>query len=794
MKTKFTRIGKRSLAVVLTLMIALSTMFVGMVPVNAASGTITVYFKNTVGWSKVYAYFYSGSYWSDDKGSGANGIAGGPIEMSKVSGTTDVYSCTYTGNYSQYIAFTKDSQAGYGNFHNTSAVYRGDFSTSKPMYTPNTTSSGSYNGTTYYSNGTWSAYSSGGSSGGGDTPATGDYYLHFGGTDSDLPNGSNKSKAMTKDTSNNSYYVELTGDELTSNFFFTISSNSSAAFTGAIIDSSNNGNVIDKDKSTGFSTEGKENGQKHFLLISGKPSGTKKIRITFTGSLTSGGKASNKSIYVTDLTVRPEWKLNINGTSTKMNKVSGTNVYTLDVNLDNSGEYPFNVMYDSEDEDLYFKLPSTVNDFINAGQTNCVYEEPYSILNARGGTYTFSFDTASYKLTIAYEVLLSATANIPPTVYVGDEFSITVDAIPTADAGLTGSYTYYLCEGSTVLAHKTVAATSYTFNTSFATAGPHNLSVYVTGTKGDKTVRSNTITGEISVNKFEGAVTLSASTLKPFINETDVVLTASAKMLASISPQKFTFEKDGVVLYTGSYNSYTVPASTFTTAGDYTFTVTVLYNNGKTVSGTLTVTAIEKPAQMDVDIYFKTSSTYDYQPKLTVNGASVNGWTKALYLGPSYSGAVKFYWYKTTINVSTTAATTLVFRTNGTDMNATYKGVLSNTSYYFGVDNLMNGTQVVNLSAEPEYIRNYFHTALNMVYGNTSGDNTVGFTRIGDNIHKMGALVGTMLTVASVTEVQKLSASVAEYNPLQTMLFDANLDGQVNVKDATLIQKAIAGM
>lgn len=120
-----------------------------------------VFFKNTVNWSNVYVYFYNGSYWSDTQGSGSNGIASGPNGMSKVYGMEDIYAYDYNGNYSQYISFTKDSQEGYNNFNNTEAVYRSDFSFSSPLYTPETTPSGTLNNSTtpYYNNGTWSTFS-----------------------------------------------------------------------------------------------------------------------------------------------------------------------------------------------------------------------------------------------------------------------------------------------------------------------------------------------------------------------------------------------------------------------------------------------------------------------------------------------------------------------------------------------------------------------------------------------------------------------------------------------------------
>ena len=135
----------------------LMLLVVGTSNAWGASGTITIYFKNTVNWSNVYVYFYKSDYWGDN-GSGSStsssNFASGPKQMTYDS-NLGLYKYTYTGTYSAYIAFTKDFQSNYNNFWQTSAVYRGDFSTSKPIYVPHTESNKSRNNTTYYNNGDW---------------------------------------------------------------------------------------------------------------------------------------------------------------------------------------------------------------------------------------------------------------------------------------------------------------------------------------------------------------------------------------------------------------------------------------------------------------------------------------------------------------------------------------------------------------------------------------------------------------------------------------------------------------
>lgn len=173
MKTKISHLGRSTVSVILAVMMLLSTMLIGTVStVNAVTGTVTVYFKNTLNWNNVFVYFYNEQCWNDN-GSGSANVAGGPIEMTKVDGTDDIYSYTYTGSYSKYISFTRDSQPNYDNFHQTQAVYRGDFDSSKSLFTPDTQISNNLNNTVYYNNGTWTAYSGG--SGGSTTEKN--YYV-----------------------------------------------------------------------------------------------------------------------------------------------------------------------------------------------------------------------------------------------------------------------------------------------------------------------------------------------------------------------------------------------------------------------------------------------------------------------------------------------------------------------------------------------------------------------------------------------------------------------------------------
>lgn len=114
-----------------------------------------VYFKNTLGWENVYVCFYENTYWDNEKGSGS--WAQTATQMTLVEGKTDIFQCEYTGTFKS-ISFIKDKQDNYENFWQTEAVYREDFNSEKPLFTPETVSNETKNETRYFNNGEWSVY------------------------------------------------------------------------------------------------------------------------------------------------------------------------------------------------------------------------------------------------------------------------------------------------------------------------------------------------------------------------------------------------------------------------------------------------------------------------------------------------------------------------------------------------------------------------------------------------------------------------------------------------------------
>lgn len=123
-----------------------------------------IYFKNHLGWTNVYVYFFNTANWGANgaSSSGLTEASGRVCQMEKV-GETDIYKFDYSekdfvpGNV---IAFTKDKQPNYDNFWQTEAAYRSDYNPSMELYIPQKTASETKNSTKYYNKGLWMKYNS----------------------------------------------------------------------------------------------------------------------------------------------------------------------------------------------------------------------------------------------------------------------------------------------------------------------------------------------------------------------------------------------------------------------------------------------------------------------------------------------------------------------------------------------------------------------------------------------------------------------------------------------------------
>ena len=298
-------------------------------------------------------------------------------------------------------------------------------------------------------------------------------------------------------------------------------------------------------------------------------------------------------------------------------------------------------------------------------------------------------------------------------------------------------------------------------------------------------------------------VTLTASPTKVAPGET-ITLTATPKP-ADIEGCTYAFYRSTDINsnYTllGSTSISSTVKETLNEAGTYYYYVEAT-KDGKTVkSQTISVTVTEPiSGTHDVTVYFKSASAFAYAPKVILNNGSEITMTKDQELGTIYSGALTIYWFKAVLTVNSKSTNTLIFKTNRTSLNSSIKGNFAGTEYYFAADNIMNGSEIVDLTSQPEYIRNYYHTPLHMVYSSYESDKKLGFTNIGGKMYQLGAevdengkIINSNATIDTVTTLQKSIVNLVDVSEVQNNLLDVNLDGSVDINDATMIQKVLAG-
>lgn len=231
------------------------------------------------------------------------------------------------------------------------------------------------------------------------------------------------------------------------------------------------------------------------------------------------------------------------------------------------------------------------------------------------------------------------------------------------------------------------------------------------------------------------------------------------------------------------------------TADTYYYYVKATFGETTVTSPLVSVEVTEQQGTHNVTFKFKAPSTSPYTPTITLDGKSYTMELTDECLGSIYTGSLKIYWYSVDILVDSTKDNTIRITTRTTDLNAVYTDKFNGSEYYLAVDNLVNGTEVVDLTAQPEHIRNYYHTPLHMVHSDDISDGSLGFTYVKGNRYRMGSyLVNGIATfsIDSVTAIQKLAADSIDVSELQNSLFDCNLDGVVDINDATLMQKALA--
>lgn len=192
--------------------------------------------------------------------------------------------------------------------------------------------------------------------------------------------------------------------------------------------------------------------------------------------------------------------------------------------------------------------------------------------------------------------------------------------------------------------------------------------------------------------------------------------------------------------------------------------------------------------KVEATLYFKSSSSARYAPKLTVGDTVVSMTKSGSAIGKNASQTQSYYWYTATVEIEKDAVTKLTF-TNTYSMNASATVTLSeDTVKYYGVDNLNDGSAVVDLSDAEDYIKNFVKSASHMVY-NDAHDAGVATTSIDGKIYKMGDADGdNVVSVMDSTQIQRALVGKTELSETNASLADFDLNSVNSIMDATGVQ------
>lgn len=815
MKTKISRIGKRTLSLVLTMIMVVSMMLVGMVAVNAAT-SVVLYFESNTSWNfKIKV---------------SNGVTERTIQLEKMNGYT------YNGNQ-VYRARGCTSDDKYLHF-----LYVNPSNSSDTNYTYNVINNNSfsnYNNKIVNNDGTsWTSYT---------TPA---YYV----------TGSSDLTGANWSANNTNNKMTLNSDGTYSITYKNLAANTSKAYQFKITNGtwdaswgySSDTNYFSYTASNGLTCGSYGNDGNIYANLSQQAD----LTITFNPVTTKiSVKATATATEPTKYTVTKSVS-NGSFTLSSTSAASGTTINITNITPTDSSAYEFESIkvLNSSGTDV----STTVN--LKATTVGSAYS---FTMPAYAVTVKVTFKAVqptTYSVTVD-ENIENGTVTVDPTnAAEGDQITVTV----SPEEGYTCSGVTYTYDGSGHIANG--SGNTYTFNmpasdvTVSATfekevvSGEYTIALN-TSTKGKIAYTNNTSTDiktgtanandEITVTvtpnrgyKFTGLTVNSLAVEATDNGEGTYTYTFTVSENVTIEASY----ESTVALYTltGSVSNATVTFSTQTSASvksseagqKITVTVTpksgykcssisVLDSNGVEIAvenlGStkcsfimpecdVTVEAVIEEYTSDPNhtftVYFKAPSAYAYTPKVFLDGASTPvAMTYHKTLGKTYSGALTMCWFTCQLTVDTSTTHTLTFKTERTKLNATITDNFINDTYYLAVDNLMNGTEVVDLSAMPEYVQNYYRSATHMVYPYTGvaedTDKTLGFTNYNGERKRMGSVVidgRETVSIKSATLMQQVAAKITTVSDTQADLLDVNLDGVVDVRDATLTQKYLVGM
>ncbi len=341
--------------------------------------------------------------------------------------------------------------------------------------------------------------------------------------------------------------------------------------------------------------------------------------------------------------------------------------------------------------------------------------------------------------------------------------------------------------------------------TSFA-EGSYTYTVEASATVGGKVVTATSQEITVKVNRFDGLLIYPKAPSSVEAG-TNINITVTANTSAEVT---YTLtDEDGVEITntTGIFSITTSPEDKNTTK-TFTIGASTVVNDATYTSEAVNIAVKVDPISntTEVNLYFKATSTKGYVPYATVTGLyesfSEVEMEKAFYIGSNATNSADYWWYKISTKVSDAMPTisfSVVLGRYAFEDEITLTVVDGVTDYYFAIDNLYydnDKNDMINVTDWNEIERDYCESAVHMVYDPQYDTQTELDTFAQNRLMLANGDVNMddSVNVKDTTLLQKDLADLAELGTVGEKVADFDCDGVSTIKDATAIQKAVAGL
>lgn len=307
----------------------------------------------------------------------------------------------------------------------------------------------------------------------------------------------------------------------------------------------------------------------------------------------------------------------------------------------------------------------------------------------------------------------------------------------------------------------------------------------------------------IDVVKFEFDVTLKAP--ESVEAGMDIQLNASSHSPSLVTYTFYNAEDDTVIAENnlGTCLVETLTAQKGSVVSFYVIAQTEAFGISYSVkSDVVSVELTEITDVYNLTVYFKSTSTLGYNPMITTQGA-VDDFTddymiKDMFICKNESETASYYWYKVELSVSKNNPS-VYFRIHSARYAMEVQGnliVTEDKTYYFAVDNLNSGTQLVDLTDASPDERNWCESALHMVYDpRFDGEESLANISARVDLRLVGDTDASgKVNIRDATLIQKFLADIVTMNETSIEVADMDNDEKVTIKDATALQKKLAGI